>query len=258
MKDYKLYLIDLDGTIYTGNTPIKHSKKFVEYLEESNLDYLFITNNSTKTASQVVAKLESMGITTSEEHIYTSALAASEYAHKKNYKNIHVIGEQGLREALEDNNLNLVGHSDADAVIIGLDRKLTYDKLSDASLALQRGIPFIATNPDKLLPTENGMTPSNGGQVKFLEYATSREAVVIGKPSTIIMELAIEKFGYKKEEIVMVGDNYDTDIMSGINIGIDTIHVQTGVTSKEEVLSKEKQPTYTFENLNEFLENKGV
>lgn len=254
MRKHKLYLIDLDGTIYMGNQPIEYSKEFVNYLEENKIDYLFITNNSTKTEIEVVEKLKNMGIKTSSAHIYTSALAAAEFAHNKNYKKVYVIGEKGLREALQNKKIEIVNQDEAEAVIVGLDRTLTYDKLSEASFALQRGLPFIATNPDKLLPTEDGMKPSNGGQVKFLEYANSREAIVIGKPSSIIMELAIEKFGYNKEDIVMVGDNYDTDIMSGINIGIDTIHVNTGVSSKEEVESKEKQPTHSIENLKEFLD----
>lgn len=254
MKKYKLYLIDLDGTIYTGDKPIKHSKEFVSYLEENKIDYLFITNNSTKTDIEVVEKLEKMGITTSSKHVYTSASAAAEYVSNKNYNKVHVIGEKGIRNALQDKKIEIVNHNEAEALVVGLDRNLTYEKLSDASFALQRGIPFVATNPDKLLPTEEGMKPSNGGQVKFLEYAASRQATIIGKPSSIIMELAIEKFGYDKEDIVMVGDNYDTDIMSGINIGIDTLHVNTGVTNKEEVKNKEMQPTYSIENLKEFLD----
>lgn len=254
MKSYKLFLIDLDGTIYTGNTPIKYAKEFIEYLENNNIDYLFITNNSTKTEEEVVEKLRNMGIETTKKHVYSSAVAASEYSYKKNYKKIYVIGERGLRIALEEKGIELVEHDKAEAVIVGLDRELTYQKLSNASFALQRGIPFIATNPDKLLPTEQGLTPSNGGQVKFLEYATSREATIIGKPSSIIMELAIDKFNYTKDEIVMVGDNYETDIKSGINIGLDTLHVQTGITSKEVVLSKENKPTYTVKNLKEYIE----
>lgn len=254
MKKHKLYLIDLDGTIYTGDRPIEYAKEFVRYLEENEIDYLFITNNSTKSDVEVVGKLEKMGIMTSSKHVYTSALAAAEYAFNKNYNKVYVIGELGLRSALVEKGIEIVNQEEAEAVVLGLDRDLTYKKLSDASFALQRGIPFIATNPDKLLPTEEGMKPSNGGQVKFLEFATSRKATIIGKPSSIIMELAIEKFGYSKENIVMVGDNYDTDIMSGINIGIDTLHVNTGVTSKEELRDKEKQPTYSIDNLKEFLE----
>lgn len=254
MKKYKLYLIDLDGTIYTGDKPIKYSKEFISYLEENEIDYLFITNNSTKTEIEVVEKLKNMGIITSTKRVYTSALAAAEYAYNKGYNRVHVIGEKGLRNGVQNKGIEIVNHDEAEAVIVGLDRNLTYEKLSNASFALQREIPFIATNPDKLLPTEEGMRPSNGGQVKFLEFATSRKATIIGKPSSIIMELAIEKFGYDKEDIVMVGDNYGTDIMSGINIGIDTLHVNTGVTSKEEVKNKEKQPTYSIENLKEFLD----
>ena len=131
--------------------------------------------------------------------------------------------------------------------------QLTYDKLAIAAKAVLNGAELIGTNPDTLLPTANGFVPSNGGQVKYLEYATSTPATFIGKPSKIIMECAMDLFDYSKEEIVMVGDNYDTDIMSGINGGIDTIHVQTGVTSVEDLETKEHKPTYSIKNLFELV-----
>jgi len=149
--------------------------------------------------------------------------------------------------------LDYENEEDVDAVVVGLDRQLTYDKLAIAAKAVLNGAELIGTNPDTLLPTANGFVPSNGGQVKYLEYATSTPATFIGKPSKIIMESAMNLFSYSKDEIVMVGDNYDTDIMSGINGGIDTIHVQTGVTSLEDLETKEHKPTYSIKNLFELV-----
>ena len=248
IKQYKLYLIDLDGTIYNGDKKIKYAKEFVDYLNTNNIDYLFLTNNSTRQPKEVAEHLKKFDIDTSEEHVFTSSDATKIYLKGKGYKNLYVIGESGLKNTLSS--FNQKENEDCvDAVVVGLDRKLSYDKLTIATRAILKGAELIGTNPDTLLPTANGFMPSNGGQVKYLEYATSTPATFIGKPSKIIMESAINLFSYGKDEIVMIGDNYDTDIMAGINGGIDTIHVQTGVTSVEDLESKAHKPTYSIKNL---------
>jgi len=252
VKQYKLYLIDLDGTIYNGDKKIKYAKEFVDYLNTNNIDYLFLTNNSTRQPKEVAEHLKKFDIDTSEEHVFTSSDATKIYLKGKGYKNLYVIGESGLKNTLSS--FNQKENEDCvDAVVVGLDRKLSYDKLTIATRAILKGAELIGTNPDTLLPTANGFMPSNGGQVKYLEYATSTPATFIGKPSKIIMESAINLFSYGKDEIVMIGDNYDTDIMAGINGGIDTIHVQTGVTSVEDLESKAHKPTYSIKNLFELV-----
>ena len=252
VKQYKLYLIDLDGTIYNGDKKIKYAKEFVDYLNTNNIDYLFLTNNSTRQPKEVAEHLKKFDIDTSEEHVFTSSDATKIYLKGKGYKSLYVIGESGLKNTLSS--FNQKENEDCvDAVVVGLDRKLSYDKLTIATRAILKGAELIGTNPDTLLPTANGFMPSNGGQVKYLEYATSTTATFIGKPSKIIMESAINLFSYSKDEIVMIGDNYDTDIMAGINGGIDTIHVQTGVTSVEDLESKAHKPTYSIKNLFELV-----
>ena len=252
VKQYKLYLIDLDGTIYNGDKKIKYAKEFVDYLNTNNIDYLFLTNNSTRQPKEVAEHLKKFDIDTSEEHVFTSSDATKIYLKGKGYKNLYVIGESGLKNTLSS--FNQKENEDCvDAVVVGLDRKLSYDKLTIATRAILKGAELIGTNPDTLLPTANGFMPSNGGQVKYLEYATSTPATFIGKPSKIIMGSAINLFSYGKDEIVMIGDNYDTDIMAGINGGIDTIHVQTGVTSVEDLESKAHKPTYSIKNLFELV-----
>ena len=252
IKQYKLYLIDLDGTIYNGDKKIKYAKEFVDYLNTNNIDYLFLTNNSTRQPKEVAEHLKKFDIDTSEEHVFTSSDATKIYLKGKGYKSLYVIGESGLKNTLSS--FNQKENEDCvDAVVVGLDRKLSYDKLTIATRAILKGAELIGTNPDTLLPTANGFMPSNGGQVKYLEYATSTTATFIGKPSKIIMESAINLFSYGKDEIVMIGDNYDTDIMAGINGGIDTIHVQTGVTSVEDLESKAHKPTYSIKNLFELV-----
>lgn len=253
IKKYKLYLIDLDGTIYNGDKEIEYAKEFIDYLNYNKIDYLFLTNNSTKEPKEVVEKLEKFGVNTSSEHVFTSSEATKTYLKSKKYKTLYIIGESGLKNTLNDFT-QYDNENGVEAVIVGLDRKLTYDKLTIATRAVLAGAELVGTNPDTLLPTADGFIPSNGGQIKYLEHATSKEATVIGKPSKIIMECAMSLFDYEKSDIVMVGDNYNTDIMSGINSEIDTIHVQTGVTSLSELKTKKNQPTYTIENLSKLID----
>ncbi|MGX7112418.1 TIGR01457 family HAD-type hydrolase [Gemella cuniculi] len=254
IKKYKLYLIDLDGTIYSGDKRINFAKEFVDYLNKNEIDYLFLTNNSTKEPQDVEKKLEEFRVVTTIQHVYTSSDATKFYLKNKDYKKLYIIGEEGLKSTLREFEQK-TSEEDVEAVVVGLDRELTYEKLTIATRAVLNGAELIGTNPDTLLPTADGFSPSNGGQIKYLEHATSRVATVIGKPNKIIMESAMSLFNYKKDDIVMVGDNYETDIMSGINSGIDTIHVQTGVTSVEELLKKDIQPTYTIENLSKLIES---
>ena len=176
IKKYKLYLIDLDGTIYNGEKEIKYAKEFIEYLNNNKIDYLFLTNNSTKEPKDVVKKLYDLGIQTSEEHVYTSSEATKAYLIKKGYKDIYIIGEKGLKETLSSFNQHLDSNN-VEAVIVGLDRELTYKKLTVATRSVLSGAELIGTNPDTLLPTAEGFIPSNGGQIKYLEHA------ILGDPA---------------------------------------------------------------------------
>ena len=136
--------------------------------------------------------------------------------------------------------------------ILGMDRFVTYDKLATASTAIRNGAAFIATNPDVNLPTENGMMPGAGSLTAFLKISTQREPLIIGKPFGYIMDGALERIGLTKEEIVMVGDNYNTDILAGMNYGVDTILALTGVTTAEDLEEVINKPTHILNDLSEW------
>ncbi|MHC8516006.1 TIGR01457 family HAD-type hydrolase [Sporosarcina sp. ITBMC105] len=245
---YKAICLDLDGTVYRGNEVIPESLSFIQQLLERGIAPYYVTNNSSLTAEQFKQKLGKMGIETTADHILTSAIAAAKYC-KEHFPNatVKMIGEEGLHEALSDEGIQLT--TDApDVVVVGIDRNITYEKLAEASLAIQNGAHFIATNGDKALPTERGLVPGNGSFVKLLETATGIEAIYVGKPEPYLLQYIHEK-GYRKEEMVMIGDNYDTDILAGIRFGIDTIHVEGGVTSAARVLEQVEQPTHLFTHL---------
>lgn len=254
MKDYKGYFIDIDGTMYKGSEIIEGAIEFIEYLNENNKDYLFVTNNSSKTPAEVAEKLNNMGFNTSSEHVITSAMATAGYISEESPgASVYMVGGSGLKSSLSDAGLVIKEDQNVDYVVMGLDVNISYEKLSVACLAVRNGAKFISTNKDVSIPNERGFLPGNGSLTSVVSVSTGQTPIFIGKPETIIMEQAVEKIGLSKEDCVMIGDLYDTDILAGINSGIDTLHVQTGVTSLEEINLKEILPTYSVKNLFEVI-----
>lgn len=254
MKSYKGYLIDLDGTMYRGTEVIKEAADFVKELIQMNIPYLYVTNNSTKTPEQVADKLTKFGIPAQAEQVFTSAMASANYIAEQNQQaEVLMIGEQGLLSALNQKELTIKQDSvDVDYVVVGLDQQITYEKLTNACLAIRNGASYIITNGDTALPTEKGLVPGNGALSSVITVSTKKEPLVVGKPESIIVEQAIKLLGLEKKDILMVGDNYHTDIMAGINANIDTLLVHTGVTLKTDLLAYTIQPTYTVSNLTEW------
>src|SRR5699024_4752491 len=161
----------------------------------------------------------------------------------------------GLHQALEHEGLQIVTDEKCDFVVIGLDRKITYNKLAKACLAIRNGAKFISTNSDIAIPTEQGLLPGNGALTSVITVSTGVEPIFIGKPEKIIMEEALLMLKLKKDETLMVGDNYNTDILAGINAGIDTLMVFTGITSYADYPKLPKKPTYHVKNLFEWIDH---
>lgn len=250
---YKGYLIDLDGTIYKGKDRIPAGEAFVHELQRRNLPYLFVTNNTTRTPETVQAMLaEQFNVETSIETIYTATLATVDYLNDKNLgKKVYVIGDVGLKQAIAEAGY-IEDTDNPDYVVVGLDWEVDYEKLSIATLAIQKGAHFVGTNPDLNIPTERGLMPGAGSIITLIEVATRVKPVYIGKPNAIIMEKAVEHLGLPREEVIMVGDNYLTDIRAGIDNDIPTLLVTTGFTKPEEVPDLPIQPDYILSSLAEW------
>lgn len=256
MKKYKGYLIDLDGTMYLGTDPIDAASDFIHRLNEKGVPYLFVTNNSTATGDDVAKKLNEMGIQAKPEQVVTTGLATANYIKdQKNNATCYVIGEPGLHDAIRAKGLTIVDEEQADFVIVGLDRDLTYEKLAKACLAVRNGATFISTNGDVALPTERGLLPGNGSITSVITVSTGVNPIFIGKPESIIMNEALEILGVTKEDTLMVGDNYDTDIKAGIHAGMDTLMVFTGVTPFTQYEHLEVKPTYYVHSLRNWIEH---
>ncbi|MCD5325160.1 MULTISPECIES: TIGR01457 family HAD-type hydrolase [Pontibacillus] len=252
-KTYKGYLIDLDGTMYRGTERVEAASDFVKALREKGIPHLFVTNNSSRRPDQVADKLNTFDIPAEAEQIYTTSMATASYirAEKPDAK-VYAMGEVGLMHALENEGLT-IADEDCDYVVMGMDRELSYEKFAKACLNVRAGATFLSTNGDIAIPTERGMLPGNGSITSVVTVSTGVEPTFIGKPESIIMEQAMQAINLKREETLMVGDNYHTDILAGINAGMDTLHVQTGVTTKEQLSQYDQQPTYTIQTLDEWI-----
>src|SRR5699024_5628213 len=195
----------LDGTMYRGEKSIPFAKEFIEELQQKKKSFLFVTNNSTRTPAQFVEKLQSFDIYVDESKILTSAIATAKYIQSFQPENgVFVIGEDGIQQAIEEVRID-VNEVDPDYVVIGLDRSMNYDKLTKASVAIQRGAKLIATNKDYRIPVNDRFYPGNGAFTTALELASNTKAYTIGKPNKEMMTQALRLLNIPKERVIMVG-----------------------------------------------------
>lgn len=253
MKDYQLFLIDLDGTIYRGKETIASGVRFVHRLEAAGKNYLFLTNNTTRTPQMVVDKLAGHGVATDTSHVYTPCMATTSYLLNEKETDsgkigVYLIGQIGLWHEFLSHPEFEINEEKPDYVVVGMDTDLTYHKIQVATNAIRNGAKFIGTNADVNLPSENGLLPGNGSQCAMIATATGVEPLFIGKPSEIIIERVLQKMGCSKEDALIVGDNYDTDIKAGFNSKVDQLLVTTGTTQPEDIADK-KQPTILVDDL---------
>jgi 4-nitrophenyl phosphatase len=227
-------LIDLDGTIYKGNQMVERADEFVIRLKERGIPFLFVTNNSSRTPEAVAEHLRGMGIQAEREDVYTAAQAAAQYITEQNKgRKAAVIGESGLHQALIEAGLEITADERPDFVVQGIDRQFTYEKLKLAVGQIREGASYILTNPDLLLPSDGGLIPGAGSISAAIQAASQVQPVVIGKPSTIIMNYAMERMDLLPENVWVIGDNMLTDIGAGKAAGCKTALVLTGITTRE-------------------------
>jgi 4-nitrophenyl phosphatase len=228
-------------------------------LELRERSYMLATNNSTATADEYVGKLTAMGILVPATAILTSAIATRDYLLNQfaPRSGFYVIGMPALSEQLfTGNDFRPVGPGDdiPAAVVIGLDKTFTYEKLMTGHAAIQAGAQFIATNSDATLPTESGLVPGSGSLVAALQTASGVAPTVIGKPEPVMLLMALSKMGVEPHEAVMIGDRLDTDILAGKRAGMLTVMVLTGVSTREEIAFAEAMPDLVFTDLNAVLD----
>jgi HAD superfamily hydrolase (TIGR01450 family) len=228
---YRAVILDLDGTVYIGSQLTPGAREGIETLRKLGFKIMFLTNNSMVSRRMIVNKLGEMGITVNAGEVLNSGAASAIYLKRRmNKANVFVVGEVGLVEELFIQGHEIVSdYRQAEVVVVGGDRYLTYNKLLDAHRAITGGALFIATNRDHALMAEDGPVPGAGAVVSYLETSTGVRPIVIGKPERYIAELALELLNVIPEETVMVGDNVATDLELAKKVGMRGILVRTGL-----------------------------
>ena len=256
LKEKRLFLLDMDGTIYLDNDLFDGTIDFLEYIKSIGGRYMFLTNNSSKSTEKYVEKLESLGIKATTDDFLTSTNATVLYLQKKNYKKIYAFGTESFKEQLLSGGLSITDElsDDIDCLCMGFDTSLTFKKLEDACILLGRGVDYIATNPDWVCPTWYGYVPDCGSVAEMLYNATKRRPVFIGKPQPEMINLAVESSGFSKEQAIIFGDRLYTDIASGYNAGISTVFVLSGEGTMEDVEKSNVKPDFIFDNIKAFYE----
>lgn len=256
IRNINLFLFDMDGTLYLGDQLYDFTKELLQKIRNAGKRYLFMTNNSSKSVADYVKKLARLGIEATEDDFITSSQATAHYL--KLYHQgakLYVCGTNSLKEELRKEGFVVTEVlEEVDCIVMGFDTELTFKKLEDVSrLLLTRELPYIATNPDYVCPTEFGSVPDCGSVCDMIYNATKKRPVVIGKPTALMPELAMQKYGYQKEESAVIGDRIYTDIKSGLNAGIMGILVLSGETTREILESSAEKPHLVLEDASEMM-----
>jgi len=259
IKRKRLFMLDMDGTIYLGDKLFEQTIPFLECITAIGAQYVFLTNNSSKSTAVYKQKLAKMGIFAEDWQIITSSKVTAAYLVEMYGKQaIYALGTTAFCEELRAFGLNLVDSDNHDiaALVMGFDTELTFDKLHDASILLtrSRGVDYIATNCDLVCPTEFGSVPDCGSVAQMLENATGRTPLFMGKPDPRIVRMALEITDTSAADAVLIGDRLYTDIACGIAAGVDTALVLSGEAKCEDIAASPHKPTYVFENVGRILD----
>lgn len=256
LQQKKLFLLDMDGTMYLDGTLFHGVLEFLSYVTRIGGRYIFLTNNSSKGVNAYIEKLKTMGINTGAENFVTSVHATVLHLQSKQYKSIYAFGTASFKSQLGEANLPItdVLTDDIDCLCMGFDTELTFSKLEDACILLNRGVDYVATNPDWVCPTWYGFVPDCGSISQILCTATGRMPQFIGKPEPTMVRLAMEKTGFSTEETVMIGDRLYTDIACGVNAGVSTIFVLSGEGTMADIEKSQVKPTYIMKDIKELHE----
>ena len=257
LKSMKLFLFDMDGTLYLGSQLYSFTIELLETIKKTGGRYLFMTNNSSKSVADYIKKLSKLGIESTREDFITSSQATAYYLHKHHEgQTLYVCGTESLKEELRMEGFTVTTDLDkVECIVMGFDTELTFQKLHDVSYLLltRPELPYIATNPDLVCPTEFGSVPDCGSVSDMLYNVSGKRPLFIGKPSALMAQLAMEKVGVTPEETAVIGDRIYTDVKSGLNAGALAILVMSGETTYEILEASEDKPHLVLQDAGEIL-----
>ena len=255
LTDKKGFICDMDGVIYHGNRLLDGAKQFVNWLQENDKKFLFLTNSSKHPPRELSQKLLRMGLEVGEEHFYTSALATAEFLSNQSPGcSVYVIGDAGLLNALYERGI-MMNDIDPDYVVVGETQTYNYEVIIKAVNLLLGGARLIGANFDLTGPTEQGIIPATRALVAPIEMSTGKSAYFVGKPNPLMMRTGLKMLGCNPDETVIVGDRMDTDIVAGVESGLETVLVLSGVTTTESMQEFAYRPTYVLGGVGEIMVN---
>lgn len=249
--DYDAAIVDLDGTVYLGDSLVPGADDGVRALRDAGVDVLFLTNKAIERRGDYCAKLGRLGIDAAPEDVVTSGWVTARYvADRYPHGTATVIGERPLIDELADAGVETTRDAPGDLLVVSMDRAFDYGKLELALRTLDDGSPFLATNPDRTLPVEDGAVPGAGGMIGAVEGVTGREPDrILGKPSATMIETAFEAVGADPERCLLIGDRLDTDIEMGERAGATTVLVLSGVTDEADLAAADATPDHVLDSL---------
>jgi NagD protein len=249
MKPRKNYLIDMDGVLVSGRTPIVGAGAFLQRLKAAQVEYLVLTNNPLYTPGDLAHRLNAIGLDIPADRIFTSAMATAQFLHSQRPKaTAFVIGESGLTSPIHGIGY-VITDIDPDYVVLGETFSYNLEQVTRAIRLVAAGSHFIATNPDPAGPGEGGLVPACGAMAALIETATGKSPFFVGKPNPLMMRMALNYLDLHSEDTVMIGDNMRTDIIGGVQSGLETILVLSGVTRREDITQFAYQPTQIVESV---------
>ena len=257
LSEKRLFLLDMDGTLYLDDRLFDQVPEFLSYIRRTGGRYLFLTNNSSRGVEGYIDKLSGMGIPSGTEDYLTSVDAAIDHLRRCHPgKKCYVFGTRSFLGQLRDAGIPVTGRleDDIDILLCGFDRELTFQKLEDACILLNRGVTWLATNPDWVCPTWYGSVPDCGSVCRMLTTATGRTPRFLGKPQPDMVYLAMERTGFAPKQTVLLGDRLYTDIACGVNAGVDTVFVLSGEGTEADIEKFGVQPTWVRRDIAELLQ----
>ena len=253
-KKIKAWLSDMDGVLVHEGQALAGAKEFLAALEEKEIPFLVLTNNSIYTPRDLSARLHSSGLDVPEERIWTSALATASFLEtQSDERRAYVIGEVGITTALHEAGFVLTDEK-PDFVVLGETRTYSFEAITKAIRLILDGARFIATNPDPTGPSPEGPLPATGSVAAMIKHATKRDPYFVGKPNPVMIRNGLNKIGAHSEETAMVGDRMDTDILAGMESGLQTHLVLTGSTKREEIETFPFRPAFVHDSIADLVE----
>ena len=252
LRKIKGLIIDMDGVLWQGDTPMPGLNQFFDTLRERQIKFILATNNNTQTPEGFVQKAGKMGVDVSPEQVVTAAVATAEYL-RLNYppgSRIYVVGEAALKGLIIDAGFTLAD-TEVKAVVATMDRQLTYEMLKRATLLIRAGADFIGPNPDLAYPTSEGIVPGGGAILAAISAASDRKPLIIGKPESWMFKTSLERMQLGVDETASLGDRLETDIAGGQLLGLKTILVLSGISTITDLKSSAIQPTWVFPGIQE-------